>query len=137
MRKAESFATVIGQIDNAYSSEPAGDDEQAIGPDENGVREDIQKHIQKELSRCEEDFRRYEKEVSRLSRQSKAGKVGIISNTWREKVANPTIERLEKSIADHQSCLQTLMEVHRGWVARPPWDLYSIGTFADAQLDIR
>lgn len=114
MRKAESFATVIGQINNVYSSDVAEDDDQAIGPNDNTVRNDIQKDIRKELSRCEEDFRAYEKEVSNLSRQRKAGKFGVIPNTWREKVANPTIERLEKSIADHQYCLQTLMNVHRG-----------------------
>ena len=111
-RKATSFATLIYQVANAYRSDATGPDDFSTSPPGKQLRKDIQN----ELSRCEEDIEAYKREVSKLRGQRKTGRYGVqwILNTWREKVANPTIERIENSIKVHQSHLQSLMEVHHG-----------------------
>ena len=111
-RKAQSFATVIGQIGNAYNADATEPENPQISPEETKIREDVRK----ELSYLEEDLRVYENEVSSLLRQRKSGKFGVhlILNTWREKVAAPALDRVEKSIEDHQSYLQSLMDIHHG-----------------------
>ena len=110
--KAKSFATVVGQIDDAYKAHVTIPEDLPINPNEGKIRDDIQDV----LSRCQEDFQAYEMKVSSLLRQRKSGNFGVhkLLNTWREKVANPTLERFEKSIADHQSSLQSLMGIHHG-----------------------
>ena len=102
----------MGQVSNAYSPDATGSDDPSNSPEE----KQIQKHIQDELSCCKEDLKAYEKEVSKLVEQKKKGNfgVGLILSTWKEKVASPTFRRIEKAIEDHQSYLQSLMDVHHG-----------------------
>ncbi|KAL6719778.1 hypothetical protein ACLMJK_001699 [Lecanora helva] len=110
VRKVESFTTVVTQIEYAYKSESAAIHDLAIGPDEDRVRTDIQK----ELSRCARGLQAYKAQVSDLLKQRKPGKLGVPLNTWREKVASFPLETLEKTIADHQYNLQSLMNIHHG-----------------------
>ena len=111
-RKARSFATIIWQVNNAYGSHATEPQNLQIETDETQIREDIKV----ELIRCKEDLKAFEEEVSKLLGHRKTGKFGVyvFLNAWREKVAQPTFERIEKSIAEHLSYLHSLMEVHHG-----------------------
>lgn len=104
-RKATGFTTIITQIKSTYRPEATIN-----------VDQKIREAVQTELSHCEEDLKRYNKEASKLLGQREIGRYGahLILNTWRERVAKPTFEAIEKSIADHQSNLQSLMQIHHG-----------------------
>ena len=107
-------------MDNAYGWEATGPDKFSVEPDEIKIWKDVQN----EVSRCEEDLKGYEKEVLKLLEQRRTAKFGVgrILNKWNEEVANPTLGKIEKSIADHQSYLQSLMEVHHVSVHPSPWE---------------
>ena len=110
--KAKGFATVIGQIDNAYNANATESEAFQISLDEVTIREDIRN----ELTYCEKELRACENKVSTVLKQRTPGKFGVdkILNRWREEAAAPALERFEKFITDHQSYLRSLMDIHHG-----------------------
>ena len=99
-------------MQNAYGLGHSDADAIPITEQERKIREDVQL----ELARCVEELKGFEKEATTLIKERKAGKfgVGMVLSSWREKVASPVFERIEKSIADHQTFLQSLLQVLHG-----------------------
>ena len=111
-RKARSFVTVIGQIINTYGLDAADPKDPSIGPHERAIRD----NLRNELKHCERDLKAYEGEVQKLNKQKTTKNYGgLVFNSWKEKMALPKLEEIEKSIADHQTQLQALIELYNGY----------------------
>lgn len=80
-------------------------------------KEQIHQIVDKVITRLEHDLQSFEKELSKLLVDENTGRLRsgkILLKTWREEVAAPTFERLEKSIRSHQDSLQFLVNLLQG-----------------------
>ena len=108
-RRAHSF-TVISESIRSFKDMDKTD---AEAPQIELIQKKIWTSLLNELRCCQEDFKAYDKEISRLLERRKSGNFGVreIAAIWREVVAIPIFERIEKGIADHELDLLSLLEI--------------------------
>lgn len=106
--KARALATAVGEAGNLYNTDVTGAGDPPATEQEQG----IQKKIQKELSECEKDLNRYDDQIEEILRSQ--GRGNQILRRIKDKLLDNDVglglDQMERSITDHQSNLQLLIQ---------------------------
>ena len=106
--KAKVLATVVGEAGNLYGTDVTGAGDLPTTEREEGVK----KKIQEELSECEKNLKRYDERIGEILRSQRRGNRIIINikDKLLDNDVGSSLDQIEKSITDHQSNLQFLIQ---------------------------